>query len=164
MGREWSWPPRTCPGPPGRADRPDRRPVRAAARPVRQRRSHPTPAQVDQHEAELARHGKDYEFHRYASAGHAFFYYQAPIYRPEQAMDGWEKMFGFFGRKLSSFSQSRQAAAVAASCRSRALVAPLRQLSATEADRGSGKMSSSSRSTPSRMAPATEAAETFGMS
>ena len=62
--------------------------------------SHPSPAQVDLHEAELKRHGKDYEFHRYDGAGHAFFYYQAPIYRPEQAMDGWEKIFDFFGRKL----------------------------------------------------------------
>ncbi len=52
-------------------------------------------------EAELKRHGKDYEFHRYDGAGHAFFYYQDPMYRPEAAMDGWEKVFGFFGRQLS---------------------------------------------------------------
>ena len=63
--------------------------------------SHPSPAQVDQHEAELARHGKDFEFYRYDGAGHAFFYYHAPIYRPEQAMDGWEKVFAFFGGQLS---------------------------------------------------------------
>jgi len=27
----------------------------------------------------------------------AFFYYFAPAYRPEAAMDGWEKIFTFFG-------------------------------------------------------------------
>jgi carboxymethylenebutenolidase len=62
---------------------------------------HPSPAQVDVHEAELKRHGKTYEFHRYDGASHGFFYYHTPIYRPEAAMDGWEKVFGFFGRQLS---------------------------------------------------------------
>lgn len=60
----------------------------------------PTPEQVDRHEAELARHGKEYEFHRYDGAGHGFFYYHTPMYRQEQAMDGWAKVFDFFGRKL----------------------------------------------------------------
>jgi carboxymethylenebutenolidase len=32
--------------------------------------SHPSPAQADLHEAELKRHGKAYEFHRYDGAGH----------------------------------------------------------------------------------------------
>jgi carboxymethylenebutenolidase len=62
---------------------------------------HPSPAQVDQHEAELKRHGKAYEFYRYDGASHGFFYYHTPMYRPEQAMDGWEKVFGFFSRQLS---------------------------------------------------------------
>ena len=64
--------------------------------------AHPTPAQVDLHEAELKRHGKAYEFHRYDGAGHAFFYYHTPMYRPEAAMDGWEKIFSFFSHQLSS--------------------------------------------------------------
>ena len=64
--------------------------------------AHPSPAQVDLHEAELSRYGKDYEFYRYDGAGHGFFYYHTPMYRPEAAMDGWEKVFGFFGRHLSS--------------------------------------------------------------
>src|SRR5580704_13662538 len=63
---------------------------------------YPSPDQVNQHEAELKRHGKDYEFHRYDGASHGFFYYQAPMYRPEAAMDGWAKVFEFFGRHLSS--------------------------------------------------------------
>jgi carboxymethylenebutenolidase len=63
---------------------------------------YPTPEQVDQHEAALARLGKDYQFHRYDGASHGFFYYQAPMYRPEQAMDGWGKVFGFFGQHLAA--------------------------------------------------------------
>lgn len=61
----------------------------------------PTPEQVDKHEAELNKHGKDHEFHRYDGAGHGFFYYHTPLYRPEQAMDGWSKVFDFFDRKLA---------------------------------------------------------------
>ena len=55
----------------------------------------PTPEQVNQHEAELKKHGKPYEFHRYDGAGHGFFYYDRPAYRQEQAMDGWKKVFAF---------------------------------------------------------------------
>jgi carboxymethylenebutenolidase len=62
---------------------------------------YPTPELVDQHEAELKRLGKDYEFHRYDGASHGFFYYQAPMYRPEAAMDAWEKVFDFFGSRLA---------------------------------------------------------------
>jgi carboxymethylenebutenolidase len=62
---------------------------------------YPTPEQVDLHVAELQRHGKAYEFYRYDGATHGIFYYHTPMYRPEQAMDGWEKVFGFFSRHLS---------------------------------------------------------------
>lgn len=61
----------------------------------------PTAAQVDEHEALLKAAGKDYEFHRYDGAGHAFFYYHTDRYRPTQAMDAWEKVFAFFAEKLS---------------------------------------------------------------
>jgi len=61
----------------------------------------PTPAQVDQHEAELKKHGKDYEFHRYDGAGHGFFYYDRPMYRIEQALDGWKKVWAFFEKHLA---------------------------------------------------------------
>jgi carboxymethylenebutenolidase len=60
----------------------------------------PTPAQVDQHEAELKKHGKSYEFYRYDGAGHGFFYYDRAAYRPQQAMDGWGKVFAFFAKHL----------------------------------------------------------------
>jgi carboxymethylenebutenolidase len=60
----------------------------------------PTPEQVARHEEELRRHGKTYEFHMYPNAGHGFFYYHRPAYRPEQAVDGWEKVFGFLEKYL----------------------------------------------------------------
>jgi carboxymethylenebutenolidase len=61
----------------------------------------PNPEQVNQHEAELKKHGKNYEFHRYDGAGHGFFYYDRPAYRIEQALDGWKKVFAFFEKHLS---------------------------------------------------------------
>jgi carboxymethylenebutenolidase len=63
---------------------------------------YPTPELVNQHEAELRKHGKAYEFHRYDGASHGFFYHHTPMYRPEQAMDGWAKVFTFFSDHLSS--------------------------------------------------------------
>jgi carboxymethylenebutenolidase len=60
----------------------------------------PSPADVNAHEEELKKHGKNYEFHRYDGAGHGFFYYHAPNYRQQQAMDGWSKVFDFFEKHL----------------------------------------------------------------
>jgi carboxymethylenebutenolidase len=34
-------------------------------------------------------------------AGHGFFYWHRPLYRPDQAMDGWSKIFAFFGKYLA---------------------------------------------------------------
>jgi carboxymethylenebutenolidase len=61
---------------------------------------YPTPAQVDQLEAALEGSGKEFDFYRYDGASHGFFYYFAPIYRAEATMDGWERIFAFFGDKL----------------------------------------------------------------
>ena len=60
----------------------------------------PSPEQVNQHEEELKKHGKTYEFHRYDGAGHGFFYYDRPAYRQQQAMDAWGKIFTFLGDHL----------------------------------------------------------------
>jgi len=60
----------------------------------------PTAAQVTQHEAELKKQNKAYEFHMYPNAGHGFFYHHRPAYRQEQAVDGWSKVFDFLGRQL----------------------------------------------------------------
>jgi len=62
----------------------------------------PSPEQVNQHEAELKKHGKNYEFHRYDGAGHGFFYYDRPAYRQEQAVDGWKKTLAFLEKTLKS--------------------------------------------------------------
>src|SRR6266550_3183797 len=61
----------------------------------------PSPEHVNQHEAELKKHGKMHEFYRYDGAGHGIFYWHRPLYRPEQAMDGWSKVFAFFGKHLA---------------------------------------------------------------
>jgi carboxymethylenebutenolidase len=65
----------------------------------------PDPEQVNRIEAELRRLGKDYEFHRYDGAGHGFFAADRPNYRPEQAVDGWQKVFAFFGQHLKAESR-----------------------------------------------------------
>jgi carboxymethylenebutenolidase len=62
----------------------------------------PTPAQVAILEEELKRHGKTVEFHMYPNAGHGFFYYDRPAYRPEQAVDGWKKVFAFLEKHLDA--------------------------------------------------------------
>jgi len=64
--------------------------------------ANPDPEQVNRIEAELRKHGKDYEFHRYDGAGHGFFAADRPNYRPEQAVDGWQKVFAFFARHLTT--------------------------------------------------------------
>src|SRR5579883_1057010 len=61
----------------------------------------PPPADVDKHEEELKKHGKNYEFHRYDGAGHAFWYHDRPAYRQQQAMDSWGKAMDFFAKHLS---------------------------------------------------------------
>jgi carboxymethylenebutenolidase len=62
----------------------------------------PTPDKVNQLEAELKKFNKEYEFHRYDGAGHTFWSYDRPAYRPQQAMDAWEKVFTFFTKHLQS--------------------------------------------------------------
>lgn len=61
----------------------------------------PSPADVAKTEEELKRLGKTYEFHMYDDAGHAFFSVDRPSYRVEAAVDGWKKVFIWFGRYLS---------------------------------------------------------------
>lgn len=60
----------------------------------------PSPADVDELEEALKKHGKSYEFHRYDDAGHGFFAVDRPSYRVEAANDGWEKVLSFFGTHL----------------------------------------------------------------
>lgn len=62
--------------------------------------AYPTPAAVDELERLLKDAGKRYEFHRYDSAGHAFFSVDRASYRPEAAVDGWEKIWAFLATNL----------------------------------------------------------------
>ena len=68
--------------------------------------ANPTADQVNRTEALLEKLGKNYEFHRYAGAGHAFFNNTRDAYRPEQAIDGWSKVFAFFNRHLAASATS----------------------------------------------------------
>ena len=61
----------------------------------------PSPEQVDELERALEAAGKTYEFHRYDGAGHAFFAVDRPAYRPEAAVDGWRRIFEWFGTHLA---------------------------------------------------------------
>ncbi|MEU0508352.1 dienelactone hydrolase family protein [Amycolatopsis sp. NPDC006125] len=60
----------------------------------------PSPEEVATLSAELDRLGKPHEFHTYEGAGHAFFAVDRPSYRPEAAVDGWRRVFDFFGEHL----------------------------------------------------------------
>jgi carboxymethylenebutenolidase len=62
---------------------------------------YPSPEQVTELEQELKAQGKTYEFHTYEGAGHAFFSVNRPAYRPEAAIDGWNRIFTWFNRYLT---------------------------------------------------------------
>ena len=62
----------------------------------------PSPGQVDELEAALKAAGKEYEFQRYDDAGHAFFSVERTAYRPEAAVDGWQRIFEFYAKHLGA--------------------------------------------------------------
>jgi carboxymethylenebutenolidase len=64
--------------------------------------SFPSPESTATLEAELKKHGKEFEFHTYDDAGHAFFAVDRPSYRPEAANAGWSAIWDFFGRYLQA--------------------------------------------------------------
>jgi carboxymethylenebutenolidase len=61
----------------------------------------PAPDEVAELEKLLSDHGKEFEFHSYEGAGHAFFNVDRPSFRPEAAADGWNRVWDFFGRHLA---------------------------------------------------------------
>jgi carboxymethylenebutenolidase len=63
---------------------------------------YPAPDETAKLAEELDRLGKDYEFHTYEGAGHAFFAVDRPSYRPEAAVEGWQRVFDFFGKNLAA--------------------------------------------------------------
>jgi carboxymethylenebutenolidase len=60
----------------------------------------PSPDDVAAMARALDEHGKDYEFHSYDGAGHAFFSVDRPAYRLDAARDGWKRIWAFFGEHL----------------------------------------------------------------
>lgn len=62
----------------------------------------PSPDQVRELEQALEKHDKTFEFHSYEGAGHAFFSVDRPSYRPEAALDGWQRILTWFGRYLAA--------------------------------------------------------------
>jgi len=70
----------------------------------------PTVNDVNRTEEALKRFGKTYEFHRYDGAGHSFFDWSRPAYRPQQAVDAWQKVFAFFEKHLAASAAKSRAA------------------------------------------------------
>jgi carboxymethylenebutenolidase len=64
--------------------------------------ANPSPEQTARIEAALREHDKEYEFHTYDGAGHAFFSVDRPNYSVEAAADGWARIWDFFGRHLAA--------------------------------------------------------------
>jgi carboxymethylenebutenolidase len=63
----------------------------------------PTPEETAEIEKALQAAGKEYEFHTYEGAGHAFFSVDRPAaYRAEAAVDGWRRVEAFFAEHLAS--------------------------------------------------------------
>jgi carboxymethylenebutenolidase len=63
--------------------------------------TNPSPADVDDYAAALARAGVEHVFHRYDGAGHAFQSFSNPErYRHEASEDAWTKALAFLAEKL----------------------------------------------------------------
>jgi carboxymethylenebutenolidase len=60
----------------------------------------PAPEEVAELDRLLTSLNKEHEFTSYPGAGHAFFNVSRPSYRPEAAMDGWEKIVQFYRKHL----------------------------------------------------------------
>jgi carboxymethylenebutenolidase len=61
----------------------------------------PSPDETAELSKALDEAGKPHEFHTYDCAGHAFFCVDRPAYRPEAAVDGWQKIWEFYGQYLA---------------------------------------------------------------
>jgi carboxymethylenebutenolidase len=62
---------------------------------------HPSPDAVADLERILSAHDKDFETHSYDNAGHGFFAVDRPSYRPEAAVDGWERISAFLDKHIA---------------------------------------------------------------
>jgi carboxymethylenebutenolidase len=62
---------------------------------------YPSPEETGELERALTKHGKTFEFHTFEDAGHGFFAVDRPSYRQHAAVEGWQRIFDFYGRYLS---------------------------------------------------------------
>ena len=60
----------------------------------------PSPEHAAKIEEALKKFGKTYECHTYENAGHSFFSVDRPQYRVHAAMDGWKRVYAWFGKYL----------------------------------------------------------------
>ena len=63
---------------------------------------YPSPDQTAELERLLTAHAKEFEFHTYEGAGHAFFNVDRPSFRPEAAAEAWGEIWEFYGRLLGA--------------------------------------------------------------
>lgn len=63
---------------------------------------YPSPDEVAELESVLTDAGKPLEFHTFEGAGHAFFATDRSSYRPEAAVEGWQRIADFFVRHLAT--------------------------------------------------------------
>ena len=61
----------------------------------------PTPADMTELSRKLDELGKPHEFHTFTGAGHAFFSVDRASYRVEAAVEGWDKVWAFFGEHVA---------------------------------------------------------------
>lgn len=62
---------------------------------------YPSPEQTETLRQLLTQHGKEFTFHEYEGAGHAFFNVDQPSYRPEVAREAWGEIWKFYAQHLS---------------------------------------------------------------
>ncbi len=61
----------------------------------------PTPAETAELSSTLDGLAKPHEFHTFTGAGHAFFSVDRASYRVEAAVEGWDKIWAFYGQHLA---------------------------------------------------------------
>jgi carboxymethylenebutenolidase len=62
---------------------------------------YPSPEQTETLRGLLSEHSKEFTFHSYDGAGHAFFAGDRPSYRPEVATEAWGEIWKFYAQHLS---------------------------------------------------------------